>query len=427
MFERPDVGQRAVLVHMRMPFTHWDADQQEFTSLVEAAGGEVLQVLSGSRQQPDPRFFIGSGKAEELAELVRAEEAELVVVNHPISPAQERNLEAACKCRVIGRTGLILDIFAQRARSHEGQLQVELAQLRYLSTRLVRGWSHLERQRGGIGLRGPGETQLETDRRLLAVRVKSLQRQLEEIATRRELGRHSRRRNNVVTVSLVGYTNAGKSSLFNVLTGAGVLAMDQVFATLDATLRKIDLPHGAPVVLVDTVGFIRDLPHELVAAFRSTLEETKQADLILHVVDASDPERLDRINDVQQVLDEIGADEVPMLTVMTKIDLSGDQPDVMEDEAGLPRRAWVSAYSGQGIEALRDAIARKCYVDEVTLELQIPAADGALRATLYRHAEVIEEQADEQAQLNIKVRGSQQRLELLCKQSGYELMQLVVG
>ncbi len=311
MFSRPQGGDRAVLVHADFPFAEQQERLDEFLDLAVSAGATVAGLIRAKREVPDSQFFVGRGKAEEIREAVVAERGDLVLFNHSLSPAQERNLEGFLQCRVLDRTGLILDIFAQRARSFEGKLQVELAQLRHLSTRLVRGWTHLERQKGGIGLRGPGEKQLETDRRLLGLRIKQIARRLERVRRQRGLGRTARRKAALPVVSLVGYTNAGKSTLFNGLTGAEVVVADQLFATLDTTLRRVDLGGGRRVILADTVGFIRHLPHDLVAAFRSTLEETQQADLVLHVIDASDRERDEKIQQVNDVLAEIGAAELP--------------------------------------------------------------------------------------------------------------------
>ncbi|MGH8370828.1 MAG: ribosome rescue GTPase HflX, partial [Gammaproteobacteria bacterium] len=311
MFERPKSGERAVLVHLNLDPLTGNELLQEFTGLAIAAGAEVLAVVVGNRRIPEAHFFIGQGKAEEVRALVQEHKAELVLVNHQLSPSQERNLEKFLGCRVLDRTGLILDIFAQRARSFEGKLQVELAQHRHIATRLVRGWTHLERQRGGsIGLRGPGETQLELDRRLIGKRIKQLVKRLERVGEQREQGRRTRLRNEVPTISVVGYTNAGKSTLFNALTGSEVFAADQLFATLDTTLRRLYFDEGHNAVLADTVGFIRELPHDLVAAFRSTLLETGQAALLLHVVDAGDPQHDVYIDTVNTVLDEFGALDV---------------------------------------------------------------------------------------------------------------------
>jgi GTP-binding protein HflX len=357
LFERPRSGERAVLVHIDFRREDSREELEEFRELVVSAGAEPVAIVTGSRATPHPRYFVGTGKAEEIRDIVRAEEAEVVLFNHALSPAQERNLEQLLKCRVLDRTGLILDIFAQRAHSHEGKLQVELAQLRHLSTRLVRGWTHLERQKGGIGLRGPGETQLETDRRLLGDRIKRLKKRLDKVGSQREQSRRHRRRNDAFTVSLVGYTNAGKSTLFNRLTGADVYAADKLFATLDPTLRRLGLPDGQQLVLADTVGFIRHLPHDLVAAFRSTLQESREANLLLHVVDASSDQRDENIEQVDAVLKEIGADEVPQLLVYNKIDrIEGASPRVDLDEHGNVARIWLSALSGTGIDSLREVL-----------------------------------------------------------------------
>ncbi len=358
----------------------------------------MVGTLTARVERPNPRFFVGSGKAEELKEHRLALEADLILVNHALSPVQERNLEKLTECRVVDRTGLILDIFAQRARSHEGKLQVELAQLKHMSTRLVRGWTHLERQRGGaIGLRGPGETQLEIDRRLLGERVKQLQKRLDKVETQRSQARRARERSALPVVALVGYTNAGKSTLFNALTGAGVYAADQLFATLDPTLRRIDGLACGPVVLADTVGFIRDLPHDLVAAFRSTLAEAREADLLLHVIDASDPERDSRVADVAAVLEEIGAGTLPQLLVFNKIDrIEGLAARVDAPDRDGPARVWVSARDGVGLDGLRGAIAAALSVERIRCTLELPVGAGRLRARLHAQGLVAAERADEQ-------------------------------
>ncbi|KZY32855.1 GTPase HflX, partial [Oleiphilus sp. HI0043] len=341
MFDRPDSGELAILVHIDFNSEKEREDPDEFKELVSSAGVETLAVITGSRDKPDARHFVGKGKLEEIQFELEHGEADVVLFNHALSPSQQRNLEAALECRIIDRTGIILDIFAQRARTHEGKLQVELAQLEYMSTRLIRGWTHLERQKGGIGLRGPGETQLESDRRLLRGRIKTITSRLEKVRKQRDQGRRARTRAEIPTVSLVGYTNAGKSTLFNRVTEADVYAADQLFATLDPTLRKLNLPDIGNAILVDTVGFIRHLPHKLVDAFRATLEETCNATLLLHVIDCHDEGRMDNIEQVEHVLKEIGADKVPTLKVYNKLDLlDGREPRIDRDEDGVPQRVW---------------------------------------------------------------------------------------
>ena len=396
MFERPKGGERAVLVHLNLHTGFDEESLSEFKELVVSSGAEPIAIVKGSRTVPHPRYFVGTGKAEEIKETVQNEEADVVLFNHDLSPVQERNLEALLECQVLDRTGLILDIFAQRARSHEGQLQVELAQLRHLSTRLIRGWTHLERQKGGIGMRGPGETQLESDRRLIGHRISTLKSRLEKVQKQREQGRKARRKAEVPTVSLVGYTNAGKSTLFNKLTNAKVYAADQLFATLDPTLRKIKLPAGFPVVLADTVGFIRQLPHDLVAAFRSTLKETQDADLLLHVVDASSDERDDNIDQVNQVLEAIEAEDRPQLLVFNKIDLlDGVPPRIDRDESGKPIRVWVSALSGEGLDLLNEAMAECVNTDMIHHTLSLPATAGKLHARLFETGAVNQDKFQE--------------------------------
>ena len=383
--------ERALLVQLRLPGLDPDTELEELRLLVHSAGADACAVLTGKRERPDVATFLGKGKAEELRDLVTSAQAEVVIVNHDLSPAQERNLEKMVSCRVLDRNGLILDIFAQRARSHEGKLQVELAQLEHLSTRLVRGWTHLERQRGGIGLRGPGETQLETDRRLIRERVKSLTRRLEKVRAQRHSRRKARHKIPIPTVSLVGYTNAGKSTLFNRLTGAGVYVADQLFATLDPTMRHVSLAGNAEVILADTVGFIRHLPHQLVEAFKSTLEEVAGADLLLHVVDGSSPERREQIEQVQKVLQEIEADHIPQITVFNKIDLTGESSHVERDETGRVTRVFLSAASGAGVELLLEALSEHSRHGRVTQGLCLPPAAGRLRALIYEHLNVVHE------------------------------------
>ena len=360
MFERPASGERAVLVQLDLGQGAIDERLSELKLLVLSAGASVEAVVQGKRAAPDPKLFAGSGKVQEIGEALRVHGADIVIFNHALSPGQQRNLERVLQCMVIDRTALILDIFAQRARSHEGKLQVELAQLEHLATRLVRGWTHLERQKGGIGLRGPGEKQLETDRRLLGNRVKMLKTRLAQIEKQRKVRRRARERGDVLSVSLVGYTNAGKSTLFNALTKAGAYAADQLFATLDTTSRRLYVGGegaGASVVLSDTVGFIRDLPHALVAAFQATLEETAQADLLLHVVDSASEDRDAQIGAVNQVLAEVGAAEVPQILVWNKIDLTRAAAAVERGDCGTIRRIFLSARTGEGLDLLRDALA----------------------------------------------------------------------
>lgn len=420
MFERPRSGERAVLVHLDLFQESDREDLDEFRELTVSAGADPVAVVTGARRYPEPKYFVGSGKAEEIRLAVIAHEAQIVLVNHALTPAQERNLELLLECRVLDRTGLILDIFAQRARSHEGKLQVELAQLKHLSTRLIRGWTHLERQKGGIGLRGPGETQLESDRRLIGGRIKQLNKRLEKVRHQRDQSRRSRNRAEIATVSLVGYTNAGKSTLFNRLTEDRVYAADQLFATLDPTLRRLELPDGNALVLADTVGFIRHLPHDLVEAFRSTLQETRDADLLLHVIDANDPERHNKTEEVRSVLEEIGADKVSQIEVFNKIDLlDGGEPRIEYDEQGRVKRVFLSAVSGAGLDLLLKALAGIFQGERERRLLKIPPNAARLRARLYELATIVNEEVNEQGEWLLEVDIKPQNLEQLRKNEGY--------
>lgn len=368
---------RAALVGVDFGDPDFFASLEELSLLSKSAGAVPIITITGKRSSPDAALFVGSGKADEIALAAAGNQIEIIIFNHRLSPAQQRNLERRLKIRVVDRTSLILDIFAQRAQSHEGKVQVELAQLQHLATRLIRGWTHLERQKGGIGLRGPGETQLETDRRLLGERVKALKIQLDKLSRQRETQRRSRGKSQIFSVSLVGYTNAGKSTLFNALTKAGAYAADQLFATLDTTSRRVYLGDAGNVVISDTVGFIRELPHQLVAAFRATLEETIHADLLIHVVDAASPVRMAQIEQVNMVLKEIGADHIPQILVWNKIDVSGLEPALERDEYDKIHRVFVSSLTGAGLDILRNAIS------EFVTENKVPAISDSQKFEMH--------------------------------------------
>jgi len=404
-FERPEGGETSVLVHINLDSEREQEDPIEFEELVRSSGNDPVRFIGGSRKTPDARTFVGQGKLEEISAAVRECEAQLVLFNHALSPSQERNLEKFLKCRVLDRTGLILDIFAQRARTYEGKLQVELAQLEHSVTRLKRGWTHLDRQKGGVNLRGAGETQLEMDQRMIRQRIKQINKSLEKVRAQREQGRRSRKRAEVPVVSLVGYTNAGKSSLFNAMTQADIYAADQLFATLDATLRKIAVPSLGEAILVDTVGFISHLPHKLVQAFRATLEETVQADLLLHVIDVANEDHDYYIEQVHEVLTEIGAEDIPAIQVLNKIDLvEGFTPRVDRDDAGNPCRVWLSAKTGAGIDLLLEAVGEMLGEEVVCQILRLSPAQGKLRARFYERGAVTRESVNDQGQVVLSVK-----------------------
>ena len=418
-FDRAEGGERAILVHLDIRQIQDPDDLEEFKLLVDSAGADALEVISGSRLKPDAKYFVGTGKAEEIASAVQAHDADIVIFNHSLSPSQERNLEALCKCRVLDRTGLILDIFAQRARTYEGKLQVELAQLNHLSTRLVRGWTHLERQKGGIGLRGPGETQLETDRRLLQVRVNQLKSRLDKVKQTRAQGRAKRQKSDVITISLVGYTNAGKSTLFNRLVDENIYAANQLFATLDPTLRRIDWQGVGRVVLVDTVGFVRHLPHELVESFHATLEETLEADLLLHVIDSSSPDMFAQIKAVKDVLASID-NYVPVLEVYNKIDVTGEPAQITYAKPNKPSRVYVSARADLGMSMLKTAVQELITGKMHTFELTLPFDAGAFKSELYQLDVVEQETFDEMGHEVLTVRLPSAKLQQLLGQAGLE-------
>jgi GTP-binding protein HflX len=420
LFERPQSGERAILVHAGPDGAPDDSERSEFGELARSAGAIIVDEIVSARKRPEPRYFIGKGKVEELRASAEANGAELVIFGASLSPSQERNLERELKCRVLDRAGLILDIFAQRARSFEGKLQVELAQLRHLSTRLVRGWTHLERQKGGIGLRGPGETQLETDRRLLGRRIRQLNARLEQVDARRTMNRRNRVRAEVPTVALVGYTNAGKSTLFNALTNAGVYVKDQLFATLDPTVRGLELPDGTQIVLADTVGFVRDLPHELIAAFRSTLQEAREADLILHLIDASDSNRWQRVRQVNSVLKQLDADRVPQIRVYNKIDLIDRAPRLTSNREGEGRAVWLSATTGEGIPLLLEAIGDRLRRKTLHRLIHLQPSQGRLRSRLFELGAVLNEQTDEEGGWTLELEMAEQDLKRFMKRENVD-------
>ena len=424
MFERPRSGERAVLVRLGLGAQVDPEDLQEFTQLAVSAGAQPVATITGRRDRPDPRFFMGSGKADEVRAAAVDNAADLILVDHALSPSQERNLEKLTGRRVLDRNSLILDIFAQRARSFEGKLEVELAQLKHIASRLVRGWTHLERQKGGIGMRGPGETQLETDRRLIGQRVRVLTKRLEKIQQQRETGRQMRAEIPVPSLALVGYTNAGKSTLFRSLTGADAYIADQLFATLDPTVRRITLPGGTAVVAADTVGFIRELPHELVAAFQSTLTEAREATLLLHVVDASDARRDDHIAQVDAVLAEIGAEQIPQILVYNKIDRLDLDPRVERDADGRATGVWISAEKRLGLDLLASAIAERISRFARVARLRVPAAAGALRSRLYAAKAVRAERSADDGSIELLVELPDVELLALARTPGVQILEV---
>jgi GTP-binding protein HflX len=422
LFDRYKAGEKAILVHVDFPDESSREDLAEFKMLVSSAGVDALCVATAKRNTPHPKFFVGSGKANEIAEMVRLYDANIILFNHSLSPSQEKHMEALCECRVVDRTTLILDIFAQRARTHEGKMQVELAQLKHLSSRLIRGWTHLERQKGGIGLRGPGETQLETDRRLLRDRISNILKRLGKVERQRQQGRRLRTRAEIPTISLIGYTNAGKSTLFNCITNADVYIADQLFATLDPTLRKIEVEGVGRVILADTVGFIRHLPHDLVAAFKATLTETREAELLIHVVDISDERRSENIEQVDHVLTEIEAGDVPQLMVCNKIDSLHDlSPRIDRDEFGTPIRVWLSAQANIGIDLLFQALAERLEREIVQHSLKIPPSAGKLRGALYQLNCITDEYFDEQGNCLVNIKMPKREWNRLIKQESVEV------
>ena len=417
-------GERTILVHIELTSgSHSNGSVDEFQQLAESSGLNIVETLTIKRSFTKAQFFIGTGKVDELASLVSENEIELVIFSLQLSPSQERNLEKALKCQVMDRTGLILDIFALRASSFEGKLQVELAQLKHLSTRLVRGWTHVERQEGGIGLRGPGETQLETDKRLISLRIKNINKRLSKVHKQHDLGRKSRVKNQLPMISLAGYTNAGKSTLFNLLTKAQVYADDKLFATLDSTIRRVMLPASGEAVIADTVGFIQDLPHELIEAFKSTLEETRQANVLLHVVDASDPNSRDKIEQVEEIIEQIDAEEIPRIIVMNKIDGINDfQPRIDKDNEGNIYRVWISAHTGEGINLLYEALSQSLSGMMTFASIQLDVQSAYIRSEIHRVGFITKEIMNEFGQWLLEINVTSHYLARLLAKQGVSLL-----
>ena len=416
-------GERTILVHVELTSSNQPANVDEFKLLAESSGLNILQTLTVKRSFTKAQYFIGTGKVDELASLVKENDVELVIFSLQLSPSQERNLEKALKCQVMDRTGLILDIFALRASSFEGKLQVELAQLKHLSTRLVRGWTHLERQKGGIGLRGPGETQLETDKRLISLRIKNINKRLSKVHKQHDLGRKSRVKNQLPMISLAGYTNAGKSTLFNLLTQSQVYADDKLFATLDSTIRRVMLPASGEAVIADTVGFIQDLPHELIEAFKSTLEETRQANVLLHVVDASDPNSRDKIEQVEEIIEQIDAQEIPRIIVMNKIDRIDDfKPRIDKDHEGNIYRVWLSAHTGDGIELLYEALSERLSGMMTCASIKLDVQSAYIRSEIHKVGFIQKEIMNEFGQWLLEINVTSHYLERLLDKQGVSLL-----
>ena len=417
-------GERTVLIHVELNSRrHTPNSLGEFKQLALSSGLNIVDTITVKRNFTKAQFFIGTGKVDELTDIVSEHEIDLVIFSLELSPSQERNLEKALKCQVMDRTGLILDIFALRASSFEGKLQVELAQLRHLSTRLVRGWTHLERQKGGIGLRGPGETQLETDKRLISIRIKNINKRLAKVHKQHDLGRKSRLKKELPMISLVGYTNAGKSTLFNRLTNANVYADDKLFATLDSTIRRVILPAAGEAVIADTVGFIRDLPHELVEAFKSTLEETRQANVLLHVVDASDANNRDKIEQVEDIIEQIDAQNIPSIIVMNKIDEIGDfSPRVDKDNDGNIYRVWLSAHSGEGIDLIYKALSQSLSGMMTCARIQLDVQSAFIRSEIHKIGFIEKEIMNEFGQWLLEINVTRHYLERLLVKQGVSLL-----
>jgi GTP-binding protein HflX len=417
-------GERTLLVYVEMPSTrNIHNAKPEFTELAQSSGLNIIDAIQVKRNSAKAQYYIGTGKVDEIAQMVQELELDLVIFSPELSPSQERNLEKTLKCQVMDRTGLILDIFALRASSFEGKLQVELAQLRHLSTRLVRGWTHLERQKGGIGMRGPGETQLETDKRLIAVRIKNITKRLDKVHKQRDLGRKSRTKNELPMIALAGYTNAGKSTLFNTLTDAKVYANDQLFATLDSTIRRVILPASGEAVIADTVGFIQDLPHDLVDAFKSTLEETKRANVLLHIVDSADEYNIEKISQVAKILEDIGAEQIPTILVMNKIDcLDNFNPRLDRDESGRIYRVWISSQTGEGVDLLYQALAEQLSGMMTRARIKLDVMSAYIRSEIHNIGYIHNEKVDDFGRWILEINVTNHYLSKLLNKKGVELL-----